>query len=80
MPVLSQRQAELDQCMVFSMSRSDSVRKVKLGNHWGNSHALTIQWVCGGAPSDVHTCDLLHCYQAMWVNILLYTLPLYNQL
>jgi hypothetical protein len=36
-------QGHADQCMVFSMSRSTG--KVKLGNHWGDSHALTIKWV-----------------------------------
>jgi hypothetical protein len=29
--------------------------KVKLGNRWGDSHALTIQWVHVGDPLDVHT-------------------------
>jgi hypothetical protein len=28
--------------------------RIKLGNHWGDSHALTIQWVHVGDPLHVH--------------------------
>jgi hypothetical protein len=52
--VLSQGHAELDQCMVFRCLAVKVTGKVKLGNHRGDAHTLTIQWVHIGNLLDVH--------------------------
>jgi hypothetical protein len=54
----SQGHAELDQCMVFRCLVVMVTGKVKLGNHCGDSHALTIQCVRIGDPLHTYNTTL----------------------
>jgi hypothetical protein len=52
--VLSQGQLNLTNVW-YSVSPSDSIQvRFQLGNCWGDSHGLTIEWVHVGDPLHVH--------------------------